>query len=170
MAEIMLIALLSTLISSVALAGVAISLLLQARQLRTSQLQATRTTQLELMKMALDNPDIAAAALGYGDPETLVKRVFMNWHFQFLQFGFENNTISALSLRFSIAELFETEDTRNWWLWARRSYEIAATTRREKEFFAIADQEFQRASQTSAPSESAPTSSKGPVTSPPPSS
>jgi hypothetical protein len=56
----MLIAIVSTLISSVALLGVAISLFLQARQLRASQIQTARASQMELMRSALEHPDLVA--------------------------------------------------------------------------------------------------------------
>jgi hypothetical protein len=165
----MLIALLSTLISSIALVGVAVSLLLQARQLRTSQLQATRAAQLELIKMTIDNPTLATTVLGEDDPEVSIEDIFINWHFQYLQFAYENGSIPMPSLPYHMASLFKAEAVRNWWGWARRSYEMDATTRREKQFFAIADQEFQRASRMPEPPENAPTSSAGPVIPPPPS-
>ncbi|MEU9479526.1 DUF6082 family protein [Streptomyces sp. NPDC048191] len=59
------IAIISELISSIALIGVFITLLLESRQLRTSQLQASRVIQAELTRLAMDYPDIASA-MGFG--------------------------------------------------------------------------------------------------------
>ena len=52
------IAIISTLISSIALVGVAVSLVLQARQLRASQIQASRATQVELIKVSIDSREL----------------------------------------------------------------------------------------------------------------
>jgi hypothetical protein len=48
----------SILISAVALAGVAYSLVLQSHALRVAQAQATRATQIELIRMLIENPQI----------------------------------------------------------------------------------------------------------------
>ena len=47
----------ATIISSIALIGVAASLLLQNRQLRASQVQVVREMHLELIRTAIENPE-----------------------------------------------------------------------------------------------------------------
>jgi hypothetical protein len=139
------IAVISIVISSVALAGVAVSLLFQARQLKVSQLQATWAAQLELMKMALDNPAVATNALGIADPEIYTSQVFLNWHIKYLELGYEIKAISALGVREAAKELFGGQFARDWWSWNRQSYESATTTtQRTKQFFTIIDAEYQR--------------------------
>jgi hypothetical protein len=138
------IAIISTLISSVALAGVAISLLLQARQVRITQLQVSRAAQLELIKMALDNPTMASAAVGISNPDSYAKYVFLNWQFKHFELGYEIKTMSAENVRQSVAQLFENETPREWWSLARQSYEEGPVSRRGKQFFAIVDGEFRR--------------------------
>ncbi|HET9081756.1 MAG TPA: DUF6082 family protein [Trebonia sp.] len=156
----MFIAVLSTLISSIALVGVAISLLLQARQLRTNQVQATRTAQQELMKFCLENPALAAEVLGMSSPESYVKQVVLNWHVSYLSMGFDVKTVTESSLRFAIREqIFKTKDSLSWWIMARQSYHDWAISRRDKEFVAILEEEFQRASQMAEASNTAATPS-----------
>ena len=140
----LLIAVISALISSIALVGVAISLLLQARQVKISRLQAVRAAQLELMKMALDNPAMAADALGISDPDLYVKQVFLNWHIMYLQLGFEVDVFSPGVIQQTAAGLFEGRAAREWWEWNRRSYGTSPMPRRVKQFFEIVDEEFQR--------------------------
>jgi len=57
----MLLSLIATVISSVALVGVAIGLLIQARQLQASQLQAARSLHVDFIKLAMEDPSIAVA-------------------------------------------------------------------------------------------------------------
>lgn len=138
-------AIISTLISSIALLGVVVSLLLQARQLRVSQLQASRAAQLELVKMAMDNPKMAGSLYGYNDPETYSRWVYLNWLLRYYELSYQMRDMTKASLKREAEALFKTEDSRNWWLMARGAYEVAATTRRAREFFVMVDVEFQRA-------------------------
>src|SRR5690348_1659216 len=128
----MSLAIISTMISSLALAAVALSLLLQARQLRTNQLQVSRTAQLELMKIALDNPSMAAEALGISDPETYVKEVFINWHFVHFFMAYEVGQISETTLRSALRSLFQNEHPYKWWSWSRKDWQEGNKSRREQ--------------------------------------
>jgi hypothetical protein len=69
----MLLSLIATLISSVALVGVAIGLTIQARQLQASQLTAVRSLHVDFIKLAMEDPSIAAAMEGDIDPEEVPK-------------------------------------------------------------------------------------------------
>jgi hypothetical protein len=150
----LIIAIISTLISSIALAGVAISLLLQSRQLRISQLQAANSAQLELIKMALDNPSMASEVLGVPDSDLYAKQVFLNWHIKYLELGYEINAISATGVRQAAEHILATQTALEWWSWNRQLYLGDTTTRRTKQFFAIIDAEFQHLKTASASSAS----------------
>jgi hypothetical protein len=69
----MLLSLIATLISSVALVGVAIGLTIQAHQLQASQLTAVRSLHVDFIKLAMEDPSIAAAMEGDIDPEEVPK-------------------------------------------------------------------------------------------------
>jgi len=165
----MLIALLSTLIASIALVGVAISLLLQARQLRTNQLQATYTAQVELIKLGLDNPSLSAGLAGFTDTEDFVKEVSLNWHISYLAVSYEIKTMSEPNLRRMLGDLFASEDSRMWWARVGYTYDDGATSRRGKNFFAIVNEEVRQASLTSESAGTGAVPPDMPNTSPPPS-
>jgi Family of unknown function (DUF6082) len=149
----MLIALFSILISSVALMGVAVGLILQAQQLRAGRIQASASSQVQLMKFALDNPAAALELMGNGDPEAFAQEVILNWHINHLLMSYSNKTLSEAHLRRLVRSLFATENSRNWWTMAGASYNDDATSRRKKRFFAIVDAEFQQAGKMPASAE-----------------
>ena len=148
----MLIAIVSTLISSVALLGVAVSLVLQARQLRANQVQTARASQVELMRTALENPTVVAEALGAGDCGALVRGVVLNWYLGHLSMSYDIKTLAKPHLRQLARDLFAVEGSRTWWETARLSYGDDVTSRRQRDFFALVDAEFQ---QIARPPESA---------------
>src|SRR5215472_7508278 len=137
----MLIAALSTLISSIALIGVAISLLLQARQLRSSRVQAAHTSQLELIRFAIDNPTMTQELAATDDSETYVKDVIRNWYISHLSLSYDLRDVSVPQLKRQASRFFEAEGVRTWWAKVRDSYSDGPTTRRGKEFFTIVDGE-----------------------------
>jgi uncharacterized protein DUF6082 len=140
----MTIALVSTLISSIALVGVAVSLILQNHQLRTSQLEASRVAQSSLIQMALANPAVAAEVFGFQDKEWFTKAALTNWQVKYWEMSYSIKAISAGSIRAQAAQLFTSEFPCQWWSRFREFYQADATTKREREFFALIDAEFER--------------------------
>jgi Family of unknown function (DUF6082) len=151
----MTIAIISTLISSIALVAVAISLFLQSRQLRASQLQAARTTQAELIKLAVDNPKLISEALGHADPDSYVRGVFVNWAFKSLELGYSMKAFSAESVGVQASRLFDAKYPREWWMSARDIYAIEAATKRERQFLIIVNKAFDQAQRFDGPDKSA---------------
>lgn len=142
--DVMFLALISTFISSIALLGVAVSLLLQSRQLRTSQLEASRAAQSALIQMGLANPKLTAEVFGSSDRDWLAKAGLVNWQVKFWEMSYLTKAMSAKSVHVQAAELFASEFPRDWWSRSRELYKVDATTRREREFFTIIDSEFER--------------------------
>jgi uncharacterized protein DUF6082 len=137
----------STLISSVALIGVMIGLLLQTRQVRIGNRQMFKASQAELVRLALeystdwvDPNDVIAT-----DAETARRTTLVNWHVQHLQLGYEIRTINEANLRRAVSRIFMAGFRRDWWRTVRDNYRVAANTRRERRFVAIIDAEYQRA-------------------------
>ena len=149
----MIIAVISTLISSIALVAVAASLLLQARQLRTSQVQVTRTAQQELIKFSLENPNVVAGVLGITNPKAYANDAYLNWYVSYLSMSFDIKTMSKSNLRFLLRESIAIENSRRWWAVAGSSYHDWAISRRDKEFVSILEEEFRRPSAGTAPGE-----------------
>lgn len=141
--SVMVIALISTLISSIALVAVAISLLLQGRQLRISQLEASRVAQSALIQMGLANPSLAAGVFGFSDGEWLAKAALANWQVKTWEMSYLIKAMSAKSVKVQAGELFASDFPREWWSRVRELYGFDATTKREREFFAIVDTEFE---------------------------
>jgi Family of unknown function (DUF6082) len=165
------IAVVSTLISSVALIGVVISLLLQARQLRISQLQASRTAQAELLKVAIEEPEMASVVLGWPSVEQFSKSMFINLQVKALELSYIIKTSTTISVRLQASLIFRSEFVCEWWRRNRYIYQEEASTRREREFYSIMDDQFSKASEPPGVTDDAnqpPTS--GSVTSSPPSS
>jgi Family of unknown function (DUF6082) len=104
----------STLLSSIALIGVALSLLLQARQLRTNRLQASRAAQIDLIKLSMDNPEVTSAALGWADLDAYVKSNLMTWNLKNMEMSYANRVLSAAGVHIEASLLFNAEFPREW--------------------------------------------------------
>src|SRR5262249_36755989 len=126
------ISLISILISSIALVGVAISLLMQNRQLRISQIQATRATQAALVQIGLNNLTLAAEAFGFSDVDWLGKSALVNWQVRHWEASHSIKTMSDESVQVEAAALFASEFAREWWPRAREAYRVAAKTKHEQ--------------------------------------
>lgn len=136
------IAVISELISSIALVGVVITLLLESRQLRTSQIQASRTLNGEIIRLAMDYPAIASV-MGLGiSSDDYPKYAFLGLLVDSWEIGYSLKTMPAKAVRGQAQTLFNSDYARTWWVVARKAWNDAATTKAEKEFFALVDGEF----------------------------
>jgi hypothetical protein len=142
-----LLAVISILISSVALVGVMLGLLLQARQLRVSNIQTFRSGHSELVRMAMEYPDLHVnpADKISPDPESLRRNNLLNWGTQHLRFGYEIGAIPEASVRWEIARNFSAAIWREWWARVRDSYVAAANSKKDRQFISIVDEEYARA-------------------------
>lgn len=140
----MIIAVISLVISLVALIGVAAGLLLQARQVKVSQIQTVRAAHLELMKMALENSAIATEVGGISDPDRYSQGIFLNWRMKYFEMGYEVGYFADVAIEQMAVRLFANPIPRIWWAENRTIYKAEAVTRRTSRFFALVDSEFQR--------------------------
>jgi hypothetical protein len=138
-------AIISVLISSIALTGVALSLLFQARQLRTSQLQAARQLQVQILQLEISKPDLAGSLQPNFNQDDYPKAVFLNQFMKYIEMSYLIGAISRESVRMEAAQRFKLDFPRIWWSTIRHIYEEEAVTKREKEFFKLVDMEFQEA-------------------------
>lgn len=140
----------AALLSGLAFLAIAISLFYQSRQTTISQLQAARTLQLELFKMAYEHPDLQESwsrSLDLPYPEWR-KRSYMNLVFMYLRMGYVMHETTDESLRRTMANRFKIQMGREYWSDARLAYGTEAKNRRDRRFFEIADQEYQKAIQS----------------------
>ena len=140
----MIIAIISTLISSIALAAVALSLLLQARQLRVSQLQSARSAQFEFIRMQFDKPELTTAVFG---DQLSMEGVLANWYMKYLELSYSLKAASGNSVLLQAELLFSGQYFREWWERAREVYQAEANGKSEREFWTIIDKAFQDARQ-----------------------
>jgi hypothetical protein len=96
----------SAILSGLAVVGVAISLIVQTRQLRAAQIQGMRVMQLELMRMLLDDPALAAVSptsLGVSQ-EQWRREIYLNLLFKYLELGYATKYVP----RAAYGSTFET--------------------------------------------------------------
>jgi len=126
------------------LAGIAISLLLQALQLHAAQLQTVRSAHLELIKLLIEHPALAEKGLSPSEKYSLAQRAYFNWRTKYLELGYSLGVISSLSIHTQAAEMFDVRDFYDWWGQVRLIYETEATSKSEREFYTAIDEEFAR--------------------------
>jgi Family of unknown function (DUF6082) len=139
----MIIAVVSTLISSIALVGVALSLLLQARQLRVNQLQTARAAQVELARFAAENREVIADIFA-NEPADYLRDIFINWFVKYLELSYYMKIASRESIQLQASRLFGMDYPFEWWSRVRNIYETEAATKEEREFFTIVDAIYNR--------------------------
>lgn len=111
----------SALLSVVALGGVVASLVLQTQQTKLDRLQAHRSFHLQLLKMAIDDPDLHACwgsiAPDWGSLSPVERRQFAycNQVVSFMEMSFDVGTINEAWLRGAAQELFGSAVSRQWW-------------------------------------------------------
>jgi hypothetical protein len=135
------------LISSIALIGVMIGLLLQARQLRANNVQTFKGGHIEALRIMFDYPDYFVDLQGNmpHDTELFRRQALTDSAFQHLNFGYSIKTIPETGLRHTLSQLFAVAYRREWWEAARDSYVTNANSRRERQFIKIVDQESRSA-------------------------
>jgi hypothetical protein len=137
----------SALFAGVAVGGVSLSMVWQARQLRVSELQAQRMLQFEVMKLMINDPSLRAISppsTGSSVDEWKM-HIVTNLLFVSLLMGYEIREISPDSLRDSMRSRFDSPFGRRFWPRVRESYASNATTTLRQQFIHIVDEEHERA-------------------------
>ncbi|MGI5228519.1 DUF6082 family protein [Actinoallomurus sp. CA-142502] len=138
--------------------GVMISLLAQRREVHTGQEQTALLTQIELARIAIENPELitvdgtiaSPSSLAQARRDTLMNLWMSKWR---SQFGLGN--LTERELREILDRFFRQDETREWWRTARDSYRIGVGSRRQRRFAAVAEAEYVRACSSSAGTPSA---------------
>ncbi|MET9726184.1 DUF6082 family protein [Streptomyces zaomyceticus] len=140
----------SVVLSAAALAGVALSLLYQVRQSRTSNEQAVRDSQLQLVMLALSDPDLLQAWSPPVAPVTLKRHrqhLMTSLALGELLQRFRIGHLSAEKLAVKLESHFRGEIAREQWerdgLGWRRTME--AGDRRDRVFVRLVDESYRAA-------------------------
>ncbi|OHV66823.1 hypothetical protein BCD48_35640 [Pseudofrankia sp. BMG5.36] len=155
----------AALLSVLALAGVAVSLVFQARETKASRDQALRSLHVDLLRMAMDD-EVYRRCWGdffdSADPEEQRAQLYVNMIFSHWELMFELNALTEVALREAARIVLAGSDGRRFWEGSRDIRAKSASTRRKRRFHEIVDGEYLRL----PPPTSAPT----PGPSPPPGS
>lgn len=130
-----------------ALAGVAVSLVLQSRDSATTRELAQRTIHSDLMFKALDDSDLRACwgPLLHGDYQHDRQHVYSNLIVSFWRSMFEIGNITESQLRALSAHMFADVPGRRYWSIAGPHQGARPTTERDRAFIQVLDQEYARA-------------------------
>ncbi|MBC3987336.1 hypothetical protein H8N00_00085 [Streptomyces sp. AC563] len=149
----------SAVVSALALAGVAASLIAQNRQARAEQIHGIRGYYLELARMELDDMALYQPVWGDTDIAEVHQRkrhVYADLMMNYAWMGYEVGTIPEPLLRDMLAGMFTGEAGRHYWERAHASWAASASgSRVGRRFLVIVAEEHVRAVASGPPVRSA---------------
>ena len=148
----------SALLAMFALVGVAVSLVLQAREAKSAREQTLRSLHGELMRMAMEDPLYRAcwgAFFTSDDPDAQRAHMYVNQIVNHWLTMWELRSITEPHLREVAQTVLAGPYGQKYWSEVRELRMTSASTRRERRFYRIPDEEYERA-RRSAPSQSPP--------------
>lgn len=139
----------ATMISSIALIGVAAGLILQSRQLHANRLQVEREIHLEIIKLAIENPALDASIYEreYAEAD-IPKASYINLLMHNWQTSYALRTVNDEAVALEARYLFKSEFARKWWKQSGFFFDAEAGTRNEKKFYQIVDATFRSVEQS----------------------
>ncbi len=136
----------AAILAGLAFCGVAVSLLLQWRQNRLTQVIAMAERQHELQRLALDNPQLSHLGMPSDrDPDTDVRPWIychmLVWHWRL---SWEIGQLSDRRLEHHARDLFSAPEAQDWWVVVRDRW-ANNDSRRSRRFVALVNSGCQRA-------------------------
>jgi hypothetical protein len=148
----------SALLSSIALGGVVLSLLYQARDSRTAREQTTRSLQLELIKMQMEDPALmTASGAPWGltipaESEPIREFLYIQIWISYLYGSYIIGETSEPTLRYVFAnELFRSRAGRSYWEARSERQSIGGGSQRHNHFYLVLDDEYKKAMSDNVP-------------------
>ena len=146
----------SAILSAIALMGVTLSLLIQARQAKTERIRITRERQIELLRIILDAPEVYGPVIGVEarlsgiDPRRFI---FCTMWVNYARLGYEAGVITEPILHDDIfGPAFKGESMRKWWARTRKYWSgDLIQGRKELKFVQIVDEEYRKAEAAGPP-------------------
>ncbi|WP_433472784.1 DUF6082 family protein [Spirillospora sp. CA-142024] len=138
----------SALLAAVALVGIVATLIFQARETKIAREEARRIAIAELLKMAMDAPDLDAAWGPVPEGEDRKARrqlMYINMIISEWQMSFETKALPETRLRAISREMFSAHPGRSYWREAREVRMSTSETIRARRFHQILDEEYNRA-------------------------
>jgi Family of unknown function (DUF6082) len=138
----------SAIISALALGGITLSIFLQAKEAKASRLHTLRTFHHEIMRYALDNPLYLECWRPAHDLDRdgQQQHVYVNLVMSFLQMAYAIDKSNEVPIRHTLAhEVFRTAPGRAYWAEAKPLRLGTPTSRTNRRFHQIVDEEFENA-------------------------
>jgi Family of unknown function (DUF6082) len=142
----------SAILSALALAAVAGSLVFQARQATGQQIQTVRGLHFQLTKMALDEPGLYLPCWRPLDAPTIDEKrqhLYENLVFSYMWMAYELTGLQETEVRSLFRQMFKGEVPQKYWKAVRAgwtpTYMGSWGKRRARRFTRILDEEYERA-------------------------
>lgn len=138
----------SAILSVLALIGVVVTLRLQARDAKLAREEARRQAIADLLKMAMDDPDLSECwgPTGLSDPLKVQRQqIYLNLIVSEWRQSYESKALPERRLRAISNEMFRGEAGRGYWRAARDHRLSTSGSRAERRFHEILDEEYRRA-------------------------
>jgi hypothetical protein len=138
----------SALLTVFALAGIVATLALQARDTKIAREEARRAAVGELLRMAMDDPDLDEAWGPVPEGEDRKARrqlMYINMIISEWQMSFETKALGEKRLRAISREMFSGHPGRTFWREAGEVRINTSETRRSRRFHQILDEEYKHA-------------------------
>lgn len=135
----------SAILSSLALFGIAGSLLLQQRQAKIDQIAAERQRHFDIVSLSLNDPELLSAILPQaGDRANLRQEVYINLLVGHWMTTWEMGGMTDNNVRDDAARLFMGSVARQWWRRVRSTWADTALTSAPR-FTRIIDEAWRKA-------------------------
>ncbi|GAA4624554.1 hypothetical protein GCM10023196_025160 [Actinoallomurus vinaceus] len=143
----------SAVLSVLAVIGVAVTLVLQARDSRSIRLQAIRESHTRLLEMAMNDPELNKVwgPSGLSDPFVQQRQsMYANMIVSQWEMSYATRTLTDDHLRLLAAEFLSGTIGRDFWTLARRARLDTSESKLNRRFHEIIDEEYRRLLNTPA--------------------
>jgi hypothetical protein len=138
----------SAVLSVLAVIGVVVTLRLQARETKLAREEARRQAIADLLKMAMDDPDLSECwgPTGLSDPPKVQRQqIYVNLIVSEWRQSYESKALPERRLRRIANEMFQGEPGRSYWRGARENRLSTSGSGAERRFHEILDEEYRHA-------------------------
>lgn len=119
----------SAILSGLAFCGIAVSLLLQWRQVRLTRTMTERERHFDLVQMAMDDPSLLFTDRPGITLADRRKRMYINLWVSHWAMLWQTGSLDRTSLRDLLDDIFRNELARAWWVSVRSNWTLDGTKR-----------------------------------------
>ncbi|MFG1864827.1 DUF6082 family protein [Microbispora bryophytorum] len=140
----------SAVLAALAFVAIAISLILQASQLRSARVQVVRNIHRDLLRLAMENPSLYRPVIGaeaHATDDDVRQHLYAVLWMNYMSLAFEERVVFESSLRKEMLRgMFTSQSGRDWWERVRDAWHDGTRgSRAERKFYEIVDSEYRRA-------------------------